>query len=159
MGAPLDPLPYRDALIDDGRSMTARWIRSLYALWARVISCVAVVGSTISTGLTNQSATIATTTLYTVSVNGVYRISTYLRVTVADGVSSSAQITVGWREGSQTCSKTFANVNGDTVTSFDSNTWVVRADSGTVITYAVAYASNTPAKMRFRFDAIVELVN
>ena len=157
MSAPLDGPPYRSDVTEKPGLLSGDWTRWLQLFWARVGSSVQFVGKTVAR--TNQSAAIATTTIYTPTQGGLYRVSWYARVTVADGVSSSLQVTVTWREGGVTLTKTFAALTGDTTTTLDSQTWVVHADSGTSITYAVAYASNTPLKMRYRLDVATELVS
>lgn len=156
MSQPLDNPPYKADLDDANRKMTGDWIRWLEVFWQRVRTGVQAVGASVA--VVNQSAATATTTVQTVTQNGFYRLSAYLRVTVVDGVSSSLQLTLSWREGSQTCSKTFPALTGDTVTTFDSQTWTVQADSGTLLRYAVAYASNTPLKMRYRLSVSCEQV-
>ena len=156
MSAPIDPPPWLSTVVEPSRVMTGDWTRWMSVFWLRVRSAAALVGTAVS--LSNQSATIATKTAHTVVQTGLYRVSTYLRVTVADGVASSTTLTLTWREGSQTVTKAFPVVNGDTVTTVESQSLLVGADSGTVITYAIAYTSTTPAKMRYRFSLTVEQV-
>lgn len=157
MGAPLDPVPESAALVDQAGSIDGIWFRWFYAIWSRIRSNVQQVGTAIHK--TAQNAAIVTATAYTVTQTGDYRVSWYARVTTADGVSSSVAVTIGWREGGSTCSKTFAALTGDSITTADGNQLLVRADGGTVITYATSYASNTPSKMQYELDVTVELVN
>lgn len=159
MSAPLDLVPYKSAVVDDNNILSGDWTRWWSGFWNRVKSAVQLVGTPVTQTSPFLNAAVTTKVLLTVTQGGTYRISTYLRIVVADGVSSSAQITLTWRENLQTCTKTFAAVTGDTVTTVDSQSWTVHADSGTQISYAIAYASNTPNKMHFRADLPTEFVN
>lgn len=155
MSQPLDGPPYRSAVVDLSRILTGDWTRWFQLFWARVSAAVQRAGTPIGTDA-NQSAAVATTTLYTVTQTELYRLSWYARITVADGVSSSLQLTVTWREGSHTSTKVFTALTGDTTSTYDGAVWPFYADSGTLVTYALAYASNTPAKMRYRISLCVE---
>lgn len=157
MSAPLESLPFRSAVIDKARILTGDWIRTLQVYTARIITAVQFVGKTVA--LTDQGAAIGSTVVATITQSGFYRLSWYARVTVADGVSSSLQLTVTWREGSHTSTKTFAALTGDTTSTYDGAVWPFHAESGTQVTYAAAYASNTPAKMRYRLDVGTEFLN
>lgn len=150
----LDSPPYKADVVETSRKMTGDWIRWLNVFWDRVFAAILAVGNGVS--VTDQSASIGTTTAFTVTQGALYRLSWYIRVTVADGVSSSAQLTITWREGAHTSSKTFTALTGDTTSTYDGAVWPFYADSGTQITYAVAYASNTPLKMRYRAALAVE---
>lgn len=154
MSAPLDSPPYKAEVVDQSRKLSGDWTRWIQPFWSRVAAAIQSVGRTVS--VTDQSAAIATTTLYTVTQAGTYRVSWYLRVTVADGVSSSAQLTLTWREGSHTSTKTFTALTGDTTSTYDAAVWPFYADSGTTVSYAVAYASNTPLTMRYRLTVATE---
>ncbi len=56
-------------------------------------------------------------------------------------------------------SETFTALTGDTTTTkLTGPSKMFRADAATPITYAVAYASNTPAKMHFTADLILTRV-
>lgn len=157
MSAALESLPYKATVVDQSRLMSGDWIRTMQVYEARIRGAVQFVGKTVA--LTNQSASIATTTVQTVTQSGLYRVNWYARVSVADGVSSSLALTLTWREGSHTSTKTFAALTGDTTSTYDGSVWPLYADSGTLITYATTYASNTPAKMRYTLALGTEFVN
>lgn len=155
MSQPLDSPPYKAEVVNQGRILTGDWTRWLQVFFSRVFSAIQGVGSpVVSQG--DQSAAIPTTVLFTVTQSACYRLSWYLRVVVADGVSSSAQVTVTWREGSHTSTKTFPALTGDTTSTYDAAVWPFYADSGTQVTFAIAYASNTPAKMHYRRAVALE---
>jgi LDH2 family malate/lactate/ureidoglycolate dehydrogenase len=103
-----------------------------------------------------QAAALVTTGLYTTRAAGLYRISWYLRKTVADGVSSSLTVTLGWTESALALTEAAPALATDTVTAQQSGSKLVYADESTDLTIAVAYASNTPGAMKWRLDASVE---
>jgi len=109
---------------------------------------------------TDQNASITTTDLITPVpvVNGLYVFQWSARVTIADGVSSSVQPVLSWTWGGVVQTKTFTAMTGDTVTTTASETYQFRADASAPITYAVTYASNTPAKMHYDFYAVLASV-
>ena len=91
--------------------------------------------------LTGQTGDIATTTIYTPAVAGLYRIGVYMICTTAGGGSLSC--TIGWTDnvGAKTLAPAGAvdlvsTANGSTGTSF------IRATAA-VITYATAIAGKT----------------
>jgi hypothetical protein len=152
----MEPIPDKAEVVGLERKLTSTFYHWLYQVWLRVGSLTQIAKVT---PLTLQGASIATTTLLAVAVTGDYRISTYGRVTTVAGVSSAFTVTVGWTDGGVVLSKTFTIANGNTTSTYDNNTWFVRADSGSNITYSVLYASNPAGVMKFKLDVIVELVN
>jgi hypothetical protein len=105
---------------------------------------------------TNQSAAIATATLYTTVAGALYRVSYALLRTIDDGVSSSLTVTIGWTQNGVPKTATFAALTEAAGLSEQSLTKPIYCDGATNITIAVAYASNTPAKMHFDLHAAVE---
>lgn len=157
MSQPLDGPPYKSDVTEKPGLLSGDWTRWLQLFWARVSSSIQQVGT--PKALTGQSASIATTTALTVTQNGLYRLSWYLRITTVDAVSSSAQLIVTWREGGVTLTKTFPALTGNTTSTYDGAVWPFAADSGTLITYAVTYASNTPLQMRYRLSLVMEQIS
>lgn len=104
--------------------------------------------------LLNQSAAVPTTTVYTVTADGLYRVGYYLRKTILDGVSSSLQVTLSWTDtDGAACSHTFAALTTDTNVANDSASYELRAKANSDIEVSIAYASNTPGTMHF--DALM----
>lgn len=118
---------------------------------------LAPVAATADSPSTDPSAATGTTSLLTTVSSGLYRVTVYSRKTVADGVSSSLQLTLGWTEHAVALTKTFAAVTADSITtSVDSITWTVLADATTDINFSFAYASNTPGNMKYLYRVRVE---
>lgn len=109
-----------------------------------------------SIGLTGLFAALPATSVYLTKAAGLCRISYYIHKTVADGVNSSLTVTLGWTEGGVPMTHAFAALTLDTTGANQFGEWTVPADAATDLTIQIAYASNTPAKMRYLVDAWVE---
>lgn len=148
--------PPRGPIVDKSGS-----ILRIYEQW--LLSLTTVLDTTpavkASKHLTGQTAAVSTAAIPLASITqGIYRISYHLRITTAAGVSSSATVTIGYTSDGIACQQSGAAVTGNTTGTVQGNTFVVRADSGTPITYAVAYASNPANAMAFKFDVTAELI-
>lgn len=91
---------------------------------------------------------------------GQYRISVYREVVVADPVSSSLAIVIGFTHNTKALLRTLAAFAGAPQTANDNagDTVVIDVDAGTPITYTATYASNTPGVARFYLSLTPELV-
>jgi hypothetical protein len=152
MAQSLTPIPLRTTIVDAKGRITAfmrlRWQELLdNAVQTPTASVLA------RSGLT---AALAATAILTVTAGGVYRVSVGVRKTIADGVASSAQVTLTWTDRGAVCTHTFPALTTDTNVANDAGSWVLRADAATDITIAVAYASTTPNAMTYSVDAIAE---
>jgi hypothetical protein len=107
----------------------------------------------------NQTAAIATTAISlgdTVPA-GYYRVSVYLRLNRAATTSSSLTPTIGWTENAVAKTKSGTAYTGNVTSSCaDPFSIVIKIDTDTDITYAVAYASVGGTAARFDADVIVE---
>lgn len=158
----LDPPPPQSPIVDrPPQPPNWDWTRWFLALWSAVRAQPLEIGLS-STGappvnLTGQTAAIATTPIPLPTINGgAYRVTWYTRKTVADGFSSSLTITIGWTESGIAQTRVGAALATDTVLAIQSESVMFLNDQSTAITYAVAYASNTPNKMTYRLSVLVE---
>jgi hypothetical protein len=138
------------------------WISSEYYRWLTVelVARLQLAPQVLKAlSLTAQGATIPATTLITAPKTSLYRVDAYLRITQAATTNSSATLTLSWTDGGVVQSKTFAAVTGNTTTTIDSQSLFLHADGGTVITYAVVYASTGATAMQFRLDLDAEQRN
>lgn len=103
-----------------------------------------------------QGAAIGTTPLPVDTSAGLYRITYYARITTAATTSSSLTVTLGWTDNGNTCSVTGAAMTGNTVTTVQSGTVLVRSDQASPLTYATAYASVGGTSMQYSLDITVE---
>lgn len=108
--------------------------------------------------LEGQTAAVATTP-FTLDLDpGVWRILYQVRVTRVAGTSSSFQVTVTWTQGGVVQTFTGALQNGNLLTTREGTDFVIRTDTDTPVSYAVAYASVGAPTMQFEADFIAELI-
>lgn len=151
MAAGLEPILPGDIIVDKNGAATTR----LRLLWQQLIDGFRQTSVLGDLSLSGQIAAIVTTRVVTPTATGRYRLSYYLRKTVADGVSSSAQVTFGWSDRGAALTEPFAALATDTGTAHQSGSVLVRADGNADITVAVAYASNTPGVMTYALEVTV----
>lgn len=106
----------------------------------------------------DPTAAIVTTSAFTTLTSGLYRVSYYLRKTVADGVSSSLTFTWGWTESGVPLTDADPALTTDTTGAVKSGSRVLRADASGSLTFAIGYASNTPNRMAYLYNVAVELL-
>ena len=149
--------PYYTPLLEGGKDLISSvWFNYLDGQ-RRDLNASAQAVATVSTS-TTQNAAIGTTALLTTTAAGLYRVTWYLRITQAAGVSSSVTVTIAWTESAVALAYSGTAVTGNTTTTTQSDTKLVRADGATPITYSTAYASNPVGVMNYRLDLVVERV-
>jgi hypothetical protein len=150
------PAPVLDPIAGQGGTLTLPWLMyfsrmpaTLYAIPSR-LNAVALGG---------QGASITATSFSPgVLAAGLYRVSYYVRVTTAAGVSSGLIVTFGWTDGGIACSLASADMTGNTTATNQSGSSIIRIDKGSSITYATTYASNAAGVMRYQLDVVLEKV-
>lgn len=107
-----------------------------------------------------QTGALATTTLFTTTVAGYYRVTAYLRKTSADGVASTLSFTWGWTDSGFPLTETQAPaaLAVDAIGAQASVSKTFWADANVSLTIAVPYTSNTPGNMKWRGDVTCELL-
>lgn len=153
MSQPLDPIPQTDPLIDSAQMMGERWYRWLSEVITRLLQAVLTVASARKGPL---SSALSTTTIFTPSQPGAYRISWSLQVTTAATTSSSIAVTLGWKANGVAQTEAFVALTGNTTGTHGSGSVTIRPDSGQAITYATAYASVGGTAMAYQCDVTVE---
>lgn len=88
-----------------------------------------------------QSAAIGTTALVGAANAGLYRISWWLRITQAAGVSSAVTVNILNTDGGIACTQSGAVNNGNTTATVEGTSRIVRADGGSLIAFTTTYAS------------------
>lgn len=90
---------------------------------------------------------------------GLYRVTVYREVTIADPVSDSLTLTLAWTHNGKALTRVFAFAGAPhTINDTDGFVTTVLIDPGSVISYALAYASNTPGLAQFDVAMSAELV-
>ena len=106
--------------------------------------------------LTGQAASIGATALPLGSIPaGIYRVSYYVRVTTPDSTSLSLTMTFAFTDRAVSQSQSAAAMTGNTITTLQFGTLIVRVDRNTPVTYAVTYTAGT-GDGRFALDVAIE---
>lgn len=151
----LSPIPLAVPIVEKDGAITA-----FFRLrWQELIGGFTVVPTKANTQVASgRTSALATTTIFTTTAAGMYRVVVYLEKTVAGGVSSSLTPTIGWTRGGLPLSKTFAAFTTDAAGANESFVHEFQADANTAITLAVAYASNAAATMTWSGWSTAELM-
>ncbi len=108
--------------------------------------------------LTSQDTSLGTTPITSETLTaGLYRVTYYLRVTTADGVTSSIRVNLAWDDNGVSCTHNFTALTNDTVTLPASESFMLNL-TAPPLTYSTTYASNTPAKMKYKLSLVLEAV-
>ncbi|MEK9723024.1 MAG: hypothetical protein VW405_06005 [Rhodospirillaceae bacterium] len=151
------PAPFMDGMVGKvGGRLSDTW-----QFWVeRVVASLHAVPSVLRlVALEEQNASISATDLPDMILEaGVYRLSYYARITTAAGVSSSLTVTFAWTDGGVAQTYSGAAINGNTTTSYQSGSIIIRTDAGEDVTYATTYASNAAGAMKYSLDVFIEKV-
>lgn len=147
---PLAAFPRSSTLVTGTRAlMTTAWTSWVTALWRKV-----------SVGTLQRTAAEAALTTTALDVldgdTALVRVSWVLRISRAATSSSSAQVTIGWTDGGQAMTSVAAAVTGNTLTSGQQGSLLVRRDTRTDVTVALAYSSTGATTMQYDLDVITE---
>lgn len=153
----LNPIPLKTPIVQPKSGAINVFFRQAWETLRAAVAAVSTVGAGVD--LTNQGAALANVLIYTTPQAGLYRVTYYLRKTVADGVSSSAQFVWHWTESGLPQTLADAALTTDTTGAVASESRLLQVDQAINISCDVNYASNTPAKMKFRLSVRVEQMN
>ena len=117
-----------------------------------------------SVALTGQSATLATTAIDAESLSaGLYTVQYYARITTAATTSSSLTVTLSWTDGGVACSRVYdstripaADIAGNTTSTTQTASVLVRADATTPISYSTTYASVGATAMQYSLYIVLQ---
>jgi hypothetical protein len=113
-----------------------------------------------SVALTTQTASIPVAVVVqppATNDGGLFRVTTYARITKAASISSSLTVTIAWSDGLLAQSMSGAALTANTTTTWESVTALVRVDKGTSITAAALYSS-TGTNMEFSLSVVAEQI-
>lgn len=167
MSSPVSQIPATDPLFDLPRAIPAelkRWL-SLPMGWSYIQYLEGQEQRTqqtaqrlIRTTVPARSTSIGTTpfTLPALAA-GLYRVTFYFRITVADGVSSSLLVTISSTDGAIACLQASTAYAGNATNRPQSGSFLVRCDGATPLNYATTYVSGGggPA-MQYSSEFVVE---
>ena len=158
MANPL-PLPIEDPIAQSPKFADGRPNPKAYHVddeWVQYFSSQAQTQTTASTrvaqvALSGQTASIGTTAIATGNLPaGLYQVSWIIHITRAATVNSSIDITIGFTQDSNSLSKAFTAITGNTTSTFgDGILALMNIDGGSPVTYATTYASAGATSMEY----------
>lgn len=156
MSAPLAPIPQTDPLIDRRQHMGDRWYRWLSDFVSRSLLGILIAGTPVHR--TAIASSIGTTTAFTPTLPGTYRVTWGVQETTAATVNSSLTVTIGWKDAvnSVAQSEAFTAITGNTTGTHGSGSITIRPATSQPITYATTYVSNGATSMVYGIDVVVE---
>lgn len=157
----LRDFPYNDEIIGD-KGVDKNKATDELIKWAESISRQSEASPVLPQPVTRLTGVDASDsgTLGGAETAGVFRISAYREVTVADPVSSSLAIAIAWTHNTKALTRTLAAFTGapQTITDTVSDVTIIEVDAGTAISYTLTYASNTPGLAEFQVVLAAELI-
>lgn len=148
-----DP-PLKDAVVDNTRTLTNAWRDWFRRLPATLDSIPSRLNDV---SLSNQSTSISATNFAGYSLlPGRYRVTYGARITTPDSVSSSLTVTLSWTTGGVGQSYSGAAMTGNTTTTFQSGTLLIRVDGGTAVNYATTFTSGGIGSPEYSLDVTLE---
>jgi hypothetical protein len=149
----LVPIPPGVAIVEPRTGSISIFFR---LAWQLLVDSFQITPTVDALDKTNQSAALVTTTLHLSTSGGRHDVHYSIVRTVNDGVSSSAQVTIGWVQNG--VAKTFVAtaLTEASGLSYQGQAVPIFVDVNSAITIAVGYASNTPNAMHYECHADVE---
>jgi len=109
--------------------------------------------------LSDQSAAITTTDFAdSTLLKATYRVSYHARISRAATTSSILTLTFTWEEDGVTQTVTGAAMNGNTTTTRQSDSFLLRSDAGEAVNYAAAYTTVGATSMLYTLDISLEMI-
>lgn len=147
----LDPETGRERLTPHVASDWYQWLLAVYSRLNRSSERLQ------SKRLPNLNASIAPVALALGSLHaGQYRVTWRFRKTQAATTSSSLLFTLGWTDGGVSMTRSSTAKTGNTTATEDNDTWVIRIDPASPVTYATTYASVGATPMLYELEVHVE---
>ena len=164
------PIPIRDRLVRarDPRIVAHRVDVNeglISLVWTEYISSIsnlaqAATGVVGELALTGQSATIASTSIpASTLLDGLYSVSYYTQVTTVATTSSSLTPIFTWTSLGVVQTNTIAAITGNLTTTYGHGTFPMYCDADTTVKYAMTYASNVAAEMKYFLYIVLVRVN
>lgn len=138
--------------------MAASWRKMFFDPIVALLNAVVKVVKTTSVPA-GTSAAVTTATAYQTTRPGLFRVSYIIRVTRPATTSSALQVTIGWVSGGVAQTKAGASLTGNLITTYETDSFIVRADGLTDVTYAVSYGSVGGTTLQYQADVVVEALS
>lgn len=149
--------PFMEAMVNPGTGLlTDSWRSYLGRLPATLdsicnrISVVALAGQQTSLSPTDFSGAPL--------LPGLYRVTYQAHVTQNSSGTSSLIVTVGWTDGGNACAFSGNPIVGNTTSTVQSETSLIRIDKGSAVAYQTTYVSTGGRPMLYSLDLVLEKV-
>lgn len=149
------PFPSREVPLEPE---TRLFVPALLTWFRNIRQAIDATPSQITTPvtLTAQSASIGVTPIPSDPLApGLYSVTYYARITTAAVTSSSLTVTLFWTDGGVSCTHAFTALTGNTVSTTGSDSYLLRIDQATPISYSTTYASNGAGEMVYSLDLVL----
>lgn len=134
--------------------VSSSWGNWFNSILVRLLAATQIIGRV---ALLDQTAVVVAANLpAALPTTGLYRVSWYFRITRAATTSSAVRLTLGWVDATRAMTFQGANINGNTLDSYESGTLIVLADIDTFLTYAASYSSVGATSAGFELSITVE---
>ena len=90
---------------------------------------------------------------------GIYRVSYYARITTPATVSSSLIVTISHTDRTIALTQSASAITGNTITTTQFGTLVLRVDRNSPVSYSTTYASVGATPMAYALDLAIEQVS
>jgi hypothetical protein len=149
----LDPIP-SNASISTASGIITNFFR---LRWEALRTAFGLVPTRAIVRITTPiNAALGVTNLYVATTGGQYRVSWYVRKTTPDGVNSSLTVTLGWVQDGIALNFVGPALLLDSALAVQSGSFVMEHDTTAALTGSIAYASNTPGNMAYKYTFVVE---
>jgi len=136
--------------------LTQAWLEWFSALSSTIDNTVSM---NTSISLSSQTASIAATDISDGALApGLYKVSWYARITTAASTSSSLTVMIDWTDGGVTPTYTGTAITGNTTTTVQSDTQMIRVDRNAPVRYSTTYASVGATPMEYAITFTLEWV-
>lgn len=155
---PLNPLPMplETPLVNPDRTIEFNaWVQ-YFAQREQQLSEAA--RRVVDVALTSQATAIGATALDIGTSAALYRVSVIARITQVATTNSSLTPTFRWTTGGVAVSRTYTALTGNTTSTYLVDTFPVRVDSATSLTYETAYSTSGAQAMQYSLEMAVERI-
>ena len=151
--------PREDIIRDGGEDKQAGYLTQPWVEWLNLLAAQVQASPYLQNNVTYtaQTATIAATDFTGGSLTtGLYRLTYYTRITRAATTSSSLTISFTWTDDTVALSLTYAALTGNTVTTGQTNTALVKIDAASPVLITATYASVGATSMEYKLYVGIE---
>jgi hypothetical protein len=157
MPAAFVQLPSDERLIDRNALMTFKWLQYFNAQGNRIALSAERLNTQSPSAAAPLSASIGLTPFTPVSLAaGLYRVQYLAHITQAATTSSSLEVSVGWTRGGVSRSFLGPAMTGNTADEFQTDSYLIRVDNATPMTFETIYASAGATPMTYEIDLLLE---